>query len=143
MILVLLLSGLYTFVMLNVAGTKGVYDTPETGMRSILDRYYSPDRKIRIIYAGTNSFDGSDPHIWYVIYEVRASSHADGSPLHKNGCDSGGHFFLNTRKGWVPVSEGGIPGVHGLLDARLQNGRPGTIRPVHEMGTRFTRPFLQ
>lgn len=83
-ILVLLLSGLYTFVMLNVAGTKGVYDTPETGMRSILDRYYSPDRKIRIIYAGTNSFDGSDPHIWYVIYEVRASSHADGSPLHKN-----------------------------------------------------------
>ena len=55
--------------------------------------------QVKILYAGTNSFDGSDPHIWYVIAEVRASARSDGSELGHNGCDAPGSFFLQLKDG--------------------------------------------
>ena len=108
------LAWIYTSVQLAVARSKGLYSSPEEGMRSIIDKGYTADRKVKIIYAGTNSFDGSQPHIWYVIAQVRASARADGSALGKNGCDAPGLFFLQTREGWVFVPEGAFPGFIGF-----------------------------
>lgn len=129
LILVILLSGFYTFVQLNIAGSKGIYETPEMGMQAIMDKFYSPDRQIKFLYAGTNSFDGSRPHVWYVIAEVRASSRSNGLPLSKNGCESAGLFFLDTKKGWVQVPEGAFPEFMGYWMNLLRIAGPGRSVP--------------
>jgi len=103
------LSWVYTSVQLNIARSKGVYPSAEQGMLALVDKAYSADRQIKILYAGTNSFDGSEPHIWYVIAEVRATSRADGSEMGRNGCDAPGSFFLQTKDGWVHIGEGSFP----------------------------------
>ena len=103
------LAWIYTAVQLNNARAKGVYDTPEQGMQALAEKYYTADREVKILYAGTNSLNGSNPHVWYVIAEVRATARADGSELGSNGCDAPGSFFLQTKEGWVHVSEGAFP----------------------------------
>jgi hypothetical protein len=108
-------SWIYTAVQLNIARAKGVYSTPEAGMIAQAEKYYSADRQVRILYAGTNSFDGSKPFVWYVIAEIHASARADGSELGHNGCDAPGNFFLQTKDGnWVYVPEQAFPGVMGF-----------------------------
>jgi hypothetical protein len=100
---------IYTSSQLARASAKGVYPSAEEGMLALTDRSYAPDKQVKILYAGTNSFNGSNPFIWYVIAEVRASSRADGSELSHNGCDSPGSYFLQTKEGWIPVGEGQFP----------------------------------
>ena len=100
---------LYTSVQLNIASSKGMYATAEQGMLAKIEKHYSADRNVKILYAGTNSFDGSQPHVWYVIAEVRATSRADGSELGHNGCDAPGSYFLQTKEGWVYMPEGAFP----------------------------------
>ena len=109
------LSWIYTTVQLSLARARGAYPSAEVGMLARAEKYYSADRDVRILYAGTNSFDGSKPHIWYVIAEVHASARADGSDLGHNGCDAPGSFFLQTKDGsWVYVPEGAFPGFMGF-----------------------------
>jgi len=103
------LAWIYTTVQLNNARVKGVYAAPELGMLALAEKYYTTDREVKILYAGTNSFDGSNPHVWYVIAEVRATARADGLELGPNGCDAPGSFFLQTKEGWVHVPEGAFP----------------------------------
>ena len=107
-------SWIYTAVQLNVAQAKGVYSSPEQGMIARAEQSYTADRQVKILHAGTNSFDGTKPHIWYVIAEIRASARADGSALGHNGCDAPGSFFLQTKEGWVYVPEGAFPGFIGF-----------------------------
>ena len=104
----------YTTVQLRLASSKGVYATAEQGMLANAEKHYSADRSVKILYAGTNSFDGSAPYVWYVIAEIRASTRADGSVLGHNGCDAPGSFYLQTKEGWVHVSEGAFPGFMGF-----------------------------
>jgi hypothetical protein len=86
-----------------------MYSTPEQGMFAHAEKYYTVDRKVKIIYAGT------EPHIWYVIAEIHASARADGSDLGHNGCDAPGLFFLQTKDGnWVWVPEELLPGFTGF-----------------------------
>jgi hypothetical protein len=107
-------SWIYTAVQLNIAQANGVYSSPEQGMIARVEQYYTADRQVKILHAGTNSFDGTKPHIWYVIAEIRASARADGSALGHNGCDAPGSFFLQTKEGWVYVPEGAFPGFIGF-----------------------------
>lgn len=102
-------SWVYTNVQLNVARSKGIYETAEQGMLAKVDQNYPPDREAKVLYAGTNSFDGSKPHIWYVIVEIHADVRADGSEMGRNNCDAPGSFFLQTKEGWVHVPEGAFP----------------------------------
>lgn len=102
-------SWVYTVVQLNIARSKGVYESPEQGMLSQVDQYYPADREVEVLYAGTNSFDGSKPYIWYVIVEIHAVARADGSEMGRNNCDAPGSFFLQTKEGWVHVPEGAFP----------------------------------
>jgi hypothetical protein len=104
------LGWLYTSAQLDKAAAEGMYDSAEQGMRELVENHYTSDAQVKILHAGTNSFDGSDPFIWYVIAEVRASARADGSELGHNGCDAPGLFFLQTKDGkWVHVGEGAFP----------------------------------
>jgi len=112
LIAIVVFSWGYTSIQLSVARSKGVYASPEQGMLAMADKYYTADKKVKIVYAGTNSLDGRNPHVWYVIAEVRASARSDGSELGHdgNGCDAPGSFFLQTKDGsWVHVSEGAFP----------------------------------
>ena len=120
---------IYTSVQLASARSKGVYSSPEEGMQAIIDKGYTADHKVKILYAGTNSFDGSQPHIWYVIAQVRASARADGSALGKNGCDAPGLFFLQTKEGWVFVPEGAFPGFIGFWMNAFGMAGPGQSTP--------------
>ena len=107
-------SWIYTAAQLNIARAKGVYSSPEQGMIARAEQNYTADRQVKILHAGTNSFDGTKPHVWYVIAEIRASARADGSALGHNGCDAPGSFFLQTKEGWVYVPEGAFPGFMGF-----------------------------
>ena len=66
-------SWIYTSAQLNIARAKGVYSSPEQGMIAQAVNYYSADRQVKILSAGTNSFDDSKPFVWYVIAEIHAS----------------------------------------------------------------------
>jgi hypothetical protein len=99
----------YTSSQLALAKNEGLYSSPEQGMLLRTEKAYSPDRSVKILSAGPNTFDGSQPYIWYVIAEVRASSRADGSALGRSGCDAPGSYFLQTREGWVYLPEGAFP----------------------------------
>jgi hypothetical protein len=102
-------SWFYTYTHLASARSDGVYASAEEGMLARIDRGYPPDRTVKILHAGTNSFDGSQPHVWYVIAEVRADHRLDGSSMGPKGCDGPGNFFLQTREGWVFMPEGAFP----------------------------------
>lgn len=123
------LSWVYTSVQLSIARSKGVYETAEQGMRALVDKSYTSDRQVKILYAGTNSFDGSKPYVWYVIAEVHASARADGSSLSKQGCDAPGSFFLETKDGWVFVPEGAFPGFMGFWMDFFSMAGPGQAEP--------------
>jgi hypothetical protein len=120
---------IYTSVQLASARSKGLYSSPEQGMQAIIAKGYTADRNVKILYAGTNSFDGSQPHIWYVIAQVRASARADGSALGKNGCDAPGLFFLQTKEGWVFVPEGAFPAFIGFWMKAFGTAGPGQSTP--------------
>ena len=72
---------IYTTAQFNIASSKGVYASPEQGMLAHAEEYYSAGRDVKIVHAGPNFFDGSQPHVWYIIAEVLATSRADGSEL--------------------------------------------------------------
>ncbi len=120
---------LYTVAQLGIARSKGVYASAEQGMLARAEKYYSPDRSVKILYAGTNSFDESQPYIWYVIAEIRASSRVDGSELGHNGCDAPGSFFLETKEGWVHVPEGAFPTFIGFWMKVFGMAGDGQIAP--------------
>ena len=122
-------SWLHTTVQLAHARAQGIYDSAEEGMIAQAEKNYSPDRQVKILYAGTNSFDGSHPHVWYVIAEVHASARADGSELGYNGCDAPGLFFLDTKDGWVTVPEGAFPGLMGFWMEVFDMAGPGQSTP--------------
>ena len=123
------LSGLYTYIQVNRYSADGVYDTAEEGMMALIDKNYSADREATILYAGTNSFNGSRPYVWYVIAEVRASAHADGSALYNEGCESPGSYFLHTKNGWIHVPEGAFPDYMGLWMTMFNMAGPGQSEP--------------
>jgi hypothetical protein len=136
-------SWIYTTIQLNSARSKGVYNTPEQGMQALAEKYYTADRDVKILYAGTNSIDGSKPYIWYVIAEVRATARADGSDLGVNGCDAPGSFFLQTKAGWVHVPEGAFPTFMGFWMKVFDMAGEGQSTPSTDWGADKPEHFCQ
>lgn len=106
----------YTTSQLSIAGRHGVFPTAEQGMRELVSRGYVGITQVDVVYAGPSSFRGANPHVWYVIAEVRATSRIGGSGMGRgnDNCDAPGSFFLNVRDGWVPVPEGAFPELVGF-----------------------------
>jgi hypothetical protein len=111
---VIAFSAFYALIQLNIARSKGIYETAEQGMLAYTEKYYSPDSKVDILLAGPNSFVGRQPYYWYVIAEVNGISRTDGSKLRYNGCESIGLSYLQTKKGWVYIPDGAFPGIVGF-----------------------------
>jgi hypothetical protein len=127
---VTVLSGLYTTIQLKIAHSKGAYASPEQGMMALVNEYYPPEREVKILYAGINSSNGSQPFVWYVIAEVHAQTRADGSELGSNGCDAPGSYFLQTKDGsWVNVSEQSLPEFMGFWMEVFNMNGPGQTTP--------------
>jgi hypothetical protein len=74
-----LLAAAYTGGTLAYLRSRGVYPSAEAGMWALIERGYRNPELVEIIYAGTNSFDGSDPNVWYVIACVWGGERADGA----------------------------------------------------------------
>ena len=122
-------SWVYSSSQLAIARSKGVYPTAEQGMLERASRSYAGVPRVDILYAGPNYHDGSKPYVWYVVAEVRAQARSDGSELGRNGCDSGGSYFLQTKEGWVHVSEGALPGFVGFWMDVFGMAGPGEDSP--------------
>lgn len=92
---------LFTKIHLKLASARGVYSTAEQGAIDHVLKGYQGIEKYEIIYAGPNSFDGSDPHIWYVITRVWAERDSQGRPLGQDSkeYETPGGFWLNTAEG--------------------------------------------
>ena len=140
-VMALFWSWTYTANVLRAARFEGTFASAEDGMRALIARgYIHPDR-IQIVYAGTNSFDGSSPHVWYVIACVWGGTRADGSPVgsQRHEDDQPGTFFLNTRDGWVHVAEGFFPEFVGFLMKVYGLAAPGSAKPTHDWGSTPTQ----
>ncbi len=120
----------YTSLWVNRALAGGVFPTAEAGMRALIENSYTDIRRIDILYSGPNSAGGKQPHVWYVIAEVRAASRADGSAMGKNSCDAPGSFFLQTHAGWFHVPEGAFPVLLGSWMSAFGLAGPGQNTPA-------------
>ena len=122
---------MYTFSALRRARNLGVYETPQEGTIARANLYYCDVEKVDIQHASTNSFDGSKPHIWYVMYRVYAKNHAPcdaekpGSALYHGTYENAGNFWLNVKQGWVFMPEGKFPGVIGFWMKVIGLAGPG------------------
>lgn len=125
----------YTFSVLGWARQRGVYETPQQGTIARANENYCEVDRVEIQHASTNSFDGSDPHIWYVIYRVYAKNHTPcdavnpGSALFHGTYENAGNFWLNIKEGWVFMPEGRFPRVVGTWMKVL--GLAGAGDPYH------------
>jgi len=133
----------YTSLQLARARSHGVYTTAEEGMRELLGTGYAGITRVDILYAGPNSFNGSQPHVWYVIAEVRASRRADGLAVGDRGCDAPGSFFIQTKEGWVHVSEGAFPEFVGLWMSVFGLAGPGRSTPSTDWAPSQPARFCQ
>lgn len=105
---------IYTTSQLAInKASSGVYENPEEGMRALMERSSYDAQDIVIIHAGPNSFDGSSPHIWYVVADIRPYVNEEGFRIGGSG-HGAGSFFLHSKDGWVHVPEGAFPEVVGF-----------------------------
>jgi hypothetical protein len=134
---IIISSWIYTTSQLNAAQEAGVFSSAEEGMRDHIAKGYIKPDDYQIIYAGTNSFDGSSPHVWYVIACVWGGYRADGSPTgsKRHNWDQPGSFFLNTKRGWVYMSEGAFPGFIGFWMKVFDLAGSGSSQPTHDWGS--------
>lgn len=99
----------YAVVQIEHAKRDGVYATPEDGMRDLIENNYGNIERVEIDHAGTNSFDGRSPHVWFVSARVYAAARGDGRKIDEGAYDYPGSYFLHTDEGWVHVPEGRLP----------------------------------
>jgi hypothetical protein len=135
-VLLLAVAWTYTTVQLDLASAQGVYPSAEAAMLALIDRSYQQPEDVQIIYAGTNSFDGSDPHVWYAIACVWGGTRRDGSPVGsaRHDYDQPGIYFLATQDGWVFVPEGALPEFIGYWMEVFGLAGAGSSTPSHNWG---------
>jgi hypothetical protein len=133
----LLFTWVYVNVTLRVAQAYGVYSSPEEGMLARIDQNYAYPYEAEIAYEGTNSFDGSNPHVQYVIACVWGDRRRDGSPVgsERHAYDQPGSFFLHTKNGWVHMPEGAFPTLIGFWMKVYGLAGPSSSQPSHPMGS--------
>jgi hypothetical protein len=136
-------SRIYTSSVLAQAHSRGVYLSAEQAMMALINQSYRDLSRIDILFAGPNSFDRSQAHVWYVTAEVRAGSRAGGFPMGDNGCDAPGSYFLQTREGWVHVPEGAFPDFIGFWMGVFGEAGPGQSNPSTDWAPTQPARFCQ
>ncbi len=129
-ILFVVTAWIYTSAKLTEASSNGIYTSAEEGMRSQIKDYYKGVHRSQILYAGPNYRDDRNTsHVWYVVALIHADSFADGRDLGHGGCDAPGSFFLQTKAGWVQISEGAFPGLIGSWMKLFGMAGDGLVTP--------------
>jgi hypothetical protein len=110
---------------------QGTYPTAEEGMIQRANAYYEEIEKIEIEYAGPDSFNSKQPHVWYVIARIWAES-KQGRPVGSPGKDyeTPGGFYLQTKQGWVQIPEGMLPKYLGFWMDVFGLAGPGSTTPT-------------
>ena len=131
-LLFFVLHWIFTVTVTQLAINQGAYITAEVGMLERTLPYYVNVEKYEIIYAGPNSFDGSQPHVWYVMARIWAEKTIDGRPVgfHGKNFETPGHFYLHTKQGWVQISEGLFPVYLGFWMKAFGLAGPGSTTPT-------------
>lgn len=99
----------YVVIQVETATARGIYATPEEGMKALLRTGYPDADRIEIESSGPNWSDGRFPRVWYVTGRAWGT----GSNTRPQGY-GGGSFFLRVREGWVHVPEGLFPHLIGI-----------------------------
>jgi hypothetical protein len=135
--LVMLFGFGYANLTLDYLRSKGVYPSAEEGMWALIEHSYTQPDQVEIIYAGTNSFDSSDPHVWYVIACIWGGTRANGDPVgsERHVYDQPGTFFLAARDGWAWAPEGFFPTFLGFWMRVYGLAGPGSATPSHDWGS--------
>lgn len=110
----LFLLWMYTTIRVESAKAQGIYPSPKEGMLALIHQRYQGIQKVEVDHEGTNYLNGSNPHIWYVTAKAWADTRSDGTPLHADGYDWPGSYFLRVDNGWVDMPEGAFPEMIGL-----------------------------
>jgi hypothetical protein len=99
-------SWIFATGQLTLAKAKGIYATPEEGMKQEIIKFAGeyPVERVEILSAGVNANDGSLPRVWYVRAWVFADQRWDGKPTPRGY--GGLRCFLRVEDGWVHMSEG-------------------------------------
>ena len=123
---------LYTTIVVQRAIEKGVYPSPEAGMIENSYAYYAEIEKMEIMYSGPNSFDGSQPHVWYVIAHIYGAVKKDGQPektYYGKAYIVPGGYYVHTKEGWVQMPEGFFPEYLGFWMQVFGLAGPGSPTP--------------
>lgn len=110
----------YAVARIESAKRHGIYADPVAGMREKIEQSYRDIARIEIVHAGTNSFDGRQPHVWFVTARVYAARRGDGKALAAGEYDFPGSFFLHVDDGWVHLPEGSFPRLVGRAMERFE-----------------------
>jgi hypothetical protein len=103
-----LFTWVYTTSQIVLAKSKGIYATPEEAIIARNSQGWGGAEVIKVedVHASPNSWDGSQPHVWFGGGTV----YLDGIPV---GWDrtqyQSGSFYLHVKEGWVHVPEGAFP----------------------------------
>lgn len=128
----------YTTWYFERAQAAGAHPSAEAAMRAWVEANYRGITRLQIMGAGPNDPWGSNPHVWYVVAEVRAASYADGTPLVRNGCDAPGTYFFQSKQGWFRVPESLYTGLLGKWMRDYGLAGPGSYQPTTD--TYHNRP---
>jgi hypothetical protein len=127
---------LYPIAALANARSKGVFLTPQEGVAAIASRWYCGFERVEFEHEPTDTFDKSNPHIYYVIYRVYAKNLPPCDPthpgpaLHYGTYERGGNYYLNMRDGWVMMGEGYFPEYVGAWMKVFGLAGPGNATPI-------------
>lgn len=85
----------------------GVYPSPAEAMMAEINTGWVGIHEAWIRDAGPETALGGGPHVWFLTACVWAESRADGSPVGAptHDFDFPGTYYVQTREGWVPMSE--------------------------------------
>ncbi|MCI0519257.1 MAG: hypothetical protein L0Z70_03270 [Chloroflexi bacterium] len=127
-------SWFYANARLNQARQSGVYPSASEAMMAQVTRGYVQPYEARIVSAGPNAFNGSSPHVWYVIACVWGEKRKDGSLVGngKRDYDNPGAYVLQVKDGWVMVPEGYFPSYIGFWGKLFGLTGPGETQSAIE-----------
>jgi hypothetical protein len=101
-------SWYFTTSRLNASAQSfGIFPSPTEAVMTEIQTGWVGIQEAWIRDAGPETALGGGPHVWFVTACVWAESRADGSPVGSptHDFDFPGGYFVETKDGWVPMSE--------------------------------------
>ena len=111
LLLVPLCGVVYPLSAMLLSRRNGVYATPQEVIASQAKESFPGYPDLDIQRAGPNAHDGSNPHIWYIIWRA---CREDPAQAGQRDCQGGGSYVLHATDGWFWMGEGYLPELAGF-----------------------------